>query len=46
MLIVRTISKLILKIKSKYWHKLRTQIKTILDLRSNSHSHVCNFYNC
>lgn len=45
-LIDESISKLILTIKFKYWHKLRTRIKTILDLRSNSHRHVRNSYNC
>ena len=45
-LIDRSTTKLILKIKSKNWHKLRTQKSTILDLRSISHSHVQNSYNC
>ena len=44
-LIDRSISKLILKIMSKYWHKLRTQKLTILYLCNISHSHVPNSYN-
>ena len=44
-LIDRSISKLILKIMSKYWHKLRTQKLTILDLCNISHNHVPNSYN-
>lgn len=44
-LIDRSISKLILKIMSKYWNKLTTQKLTILDLSNISHSHVPNSYN-